>query len=149
MSNRIGILLLLSLIFAHGCTTAAPTKPAGADLQKTQTAAPESSTAGSGEAIPAAGAASRVYRDPVTGEFTPPPPEAKVPTAPASIREAVRTEPAPATKETAVEGGGALIHLQGRFRSFLSATKDPEGKVTVHCNAKPHAELHEGRASEK
>lgn len=149
MSNRIGFMLLLSLIFAPGCTTNSSTKPIGAVLQKTQPTAPESGRARIGDALPATGAASRVYRDPVTGEFTVPPPEAKVPSVPQSIREAVRTEPGPATQEIAIEGGGALMHLQGRFRSHMSATKDPDGKVTVHCNDKPNAALHEGKVSDK
>lgn len=145
MLNRIGFLLLPALFFSQGCATSAPTQPVNAGLQKSQPTATESGAAKTGEPSSAAGAASRVYRDPVTGEFTAPPPEAKVPSAPVSIREAVGTEPAPAMQETAIEGGGTLIHLQGRFRSYASATKDSEGKITVHCNDKPNAEMQNGK----
>jgi len=153
MLNQIGIILLLSLFFGQGCSAGAPTRPLAKTIDavshKTQPTVSESGTARTGENVPAAGAVSRVYRDPVTGEFTAPPHESKVPSAPVSIREAVSTELAPTAHEIAIEGGGTLIHLQGRFRSYLSATKDSTGKVTVHCNDKPNAELHEGKASEK
>jgi hypothetical protein len=143
MLDRTGLILLSAALFCQGCVTSgAPPQPSGTSLQQAQVVAPGSNTAMRGESAPAAGAASRVYRDPVTGEFTVPPPEVKVPTAPVTVREATSTAPTPTMKETAVEGGGTKLDLQGRFRSYVSATKDSEGKITVHCDDRPPAEQH-------
>ena len=149
MLHRPVFLLLFALFFSQGCATSVPTQPVNAGLQKSRPTALETGTARTGLPAPAASAASRVYRDPVTGEFTAPPPETEAPSAPVSNREAVSIETMPTMQELAIEGGGTLIHLQGRFRSYMSATKDSEGKITVHCNDKPNAELHNDKASEK
>lgn len=139
MLNRASpMLLLLVVLLSQGCVNA-QTQLADVGLQNVQSTEPEPTIARPSELVPAAGATSRVYRDPVTGEFTSPPPEATAPSVPVSTRESVSTEPVPTTQETAIEGGGKLLHLQGRFRSYTSATKDAAGKVTVHCDDKPPA----------
>lgn len=144
MLNRIAFLPLLVLLLGQGCATSTPKQPEGTGSQKSQLGA-----ASIGEPAPAAAVASRVYRDPATGEFTTPANEVKTLSAPVSIREATSTAPTSTMRETAVEGGGVKLDLQGRFRNFASATKDFEGKISVHCNEKPDYELHEGQALEK
>lgn len=147
MLTRILILLLPAMLICQACTTHAPSPLSNADQKMSKTGQPEKDTAKSGDTVPAA-SASRVYKDPVTGEFTAPPPEAKVPSAPVSVREAISTAPVPTMQETAVEGGGTKLDLQGRFRSYTSATKNAEGKITVHCNDKAHdANQHEDKAT--
>jgi len=148
MLTRIFLLFLPAMLICQACTTHAPSPLLGAEQQQGRTAQPVTDAAQSREAVPAA-TASRVYKDPVTGEFTAPPAEAKAPRAPVSVHEAISTAPIPTMQETAVEGGGTKLDLQGRFRSYSSATRDAEGKITVHCNDKPHdANQHEGKAAE-
>ena len=70
----------------------------------------------------------RVYVDPLTGEFSAPPPwaarpdEALAPQAAFSTSEEGLVEtPSP------VPGGGVVVNLRGRFRSPLTATLDADG----------------------
>ncbi len=134
MLNRASpILLLLMMLLGQGSVNAQTQLP-DAGSQNVQSKEQEPAIVRPSQ--PAA-AGSRVYRDPVTGEFTGPPPEAAAPIAPAKTREAVSTEPLPTMQETAIEGGGTRLHLQGRFRSYMSATKDAAGNVTVHCDDEP------------
>jgi len=147
MLNRTGPMFLLLLYFGQGCATNT-SQLADADSGMAQSEKPESGTVSKGESAPAAGSAMRVYRDPVTGEFSSPPPEALPPSVLPSDREATSTAPLPEMQETAVEGGGMKLDLQGRFRNYMSVTKDAEGNATVQCNDKLHAHPHEHKASE-
>lgn len=134
MLNRANtILFLLTILFCQGCVNL-QTQLGKSGSQDAQATESEPSIAKSSNS---ATAVSRVYRDPVTGEFTNPPQETSVPKAPGPDRQTVTLEPVPALKETAIESGGTLIHLQGRFRSYMSATKATDGKVTVHCDDRP------------
>lgn len=137
MLNRANpMLLLLMLLLSQGCVNGRmPSADVGS--RNAKSTEPEPAMARPGEPV---AAASRVYRDSVTGEFTGPPPAAEVPSAPVATRKVVSTELAPSMQETVIEGGGTLIHLQGRFRSHMSATKDAAGNVTVHCDDKPPAQ---------
>lgn len=133
MLNRdLPILFLLMILLIQGCVNI-QTLPAAAGLQNTQAVEAEPVIYRSNNS---SAAGSRVYRDPTTGEFTSPPPtEVKVPNASTSTREAISTEPS-TMQEKAIQGGGTLIHLQGHFRNYMSATKDATGKVTIHCDDK-------------
>lgn len=77
------------------------------------------------------GAGMRVYRDPVTGEFTAPPPGTALPpaahsfgTATPQLIESPGTSPA----------GGMTIDLQGAFQSSITATADG-GSVRTGCHS--------------
>src|SRR4030066_2049544 len=105
MVTRIFLMFLPVMLICQACTTYAPVPQSGADQQRRKTVQPAAEPAQPREAVPAA-SASREYKDPVTGEFTAPPPEAEAPSAPVSVREAISTAPIPTMKETAVEGGG-------------------------------------------
>lgn len=134
MLNRINSLLFfLTMLFSQGCANLQTQlgKSGSQDVQAIESKPAIAKSSNSASAV------SRAYRDPVTGEFTNPPQEASAPKAPDSDRQTVTLEPAPALKETAIEGGGTLIHLQGRFRSYMSATKAADGKVIVHCEDSP------------
>lgn len=148
MLNRTGITLLILMFFGQGCATNTPLQLADADSGKSQPEKSESGTLKPGKPGPATDSAMRVYRDPVTGEFTSPPPEALPPGVLPSEREVISIEPAPEMQETAVEGGGMKLDLQGRFRSYMSVTKDAEGNATVQCKEKLHAHPHDHKASE-
>ncbi len=73
----------------------------------------------------------RVYRDPATGAFVPPPPGTTMPDmtgardsgAARALVETPGTSPA----------GGVMIDLQGAFQSTVTATVDAQGKVGTHC----------------
>jgi hypothetical protein len=79
------------------------------------------SSAALSAARPATAQASRVYRDPSTGQLGEPPPGALPATAPAAARPALTEEPA--------AGGGRMIRLRGAFRSDFVARTD--GKTTT------------------
>lgn len=110
---------------ASGPVDSRPT--AAGDPQQAAPTAPVSPSAGM-----------RVYKDPVTGEFTEPPVEVTPPAAPEAMRGSVSTTRTPEMQEVKVPGpaGGTKIHLQGRFRSYSTATKDADGKVRIHCDQK-------------
>jgi len=139
--------LLPALLICQACAMTPSPPLSGTDHQQNSVAQPVAHTAQPRVAVPATSAL-RAYKDPVTGEFTAPPPEVKVPKAPAIANETISTTPLPAMQETAVEGGGMKIDLQGRFRNYMSATKDTNGKITTHCTERADAEQHSGEASE-
>ncbi len=82
----------------------------------------------------------RAYRDPETGRLGVPPPKTGAAQPP---------EPGVASSTTAEEfvetpspvpGGGVAVGLKGRFRSSLTATVEPDGKVTIQhgpCDTGP------------
>ncbi len=75
----------------------------------------------------------RIYKDPVTGEFKEPPPEAaqrfQVPS-----QKAVESREPLVVKPSAVSGGGVEVDVRGRFLSYSKATKDADGKISIHCD---------------
>ena len=71
----------------------------------------------------------RVYRDPVTGKFGPPPPGAVTPPAERAGEEEPLVEEPGTTP-----AGGVTVDLKGRFRSTTKATLDPTGKVRTPCD---------------
>jgi predicted RecA/RadA family phage recombinase len=88
-------------------------------------------------AAPGAAQGFKVYKDPVTGEFTAPPseqatPSLKVPAAPTA--EGLVEQPSP------VPGGGVSLDLEGRFESVVTATKAPDGTLSTQCELKPAAD---------
>ncbi len=70
-----------------------------------------------------------IYRDPVTGKFGTPPPEAQ-PSLPSA-----RRAPASALRETAgtTSAGGVKVDLQGQFQSSMRVTIGPDGKRHAEC----------------
>ncbi len=74
--------------------------------------------------------------DPITGEFTVPPPAAAIPGifgAPPPARSLATSHeglvPVPGT----TRGGGWVVDLKGRFRSAVVATVSPDGPLTTRC----------------
>ncbi|HEY2387848.1 MAG TPA: hypothetical protein VGK30_12865 [Candidatus Binatia bacterium] len=86
---------------------------------------------------PAGVAGMRVYRDPATGAFVPPP------AAPAPAATPAGAQPLGARRFVEVQGtspaGGVTVDLQGAFQSEVTATVDPAGRVTTHCADTPAA----------
>jgi len=77
------------------------------------------------------GAAQRIYRDPVTGEFTTPPP-GFVEEIPPQFQQT----PGANTSDQGLEvvthpDGSQSVDLQGRFQSTVFATIDPDGRIDV------------------
>lgn len=137
MLDRISLNLLCVALLCQGCAAGNPLlKSSGVETPQKKIESPSDQSTAKGIPNTETDQAMKVYRDPVTGEFTAPPPEAKVPAVPLTIRESVSTAPTPTMKETAVEGGGVKLNLEGRFRSHVTATKDAEGKIVIHCNDK-------------
>lgn len=76
------------------------------------------------------GAAQRIYRDPVTGEFT---------TPPAGVQEIPQQFQQTPGGDTSAEGldvvthpdGSKSVDLQGRFQSTVFATIDKDGHIDV------------------
>ena len=74
----------------------------------------------------------KAYKDPVTGQFTPPPAGQTDPTwrvrkgRAVSIPLSERTSPIP--------GGGVLVDLPGRFMQEMRVNKDIDGKLQTECS---------------
>lgn len=86
-------------------------------------------------AAPTAGAHAgvRVYKDPLTGEFAQSS-SADTATAASVARSFSRSHAGLVeVLNTEVQGGGVKMDLQGRFRSHFLATKDADGKLSIHC----------------
>jgi hypothetical protein len=79
---------------------------------------------------PARSSGMKVFKDPETGEFTTTNDSSDVPSAHA-LEVNTSSE---GLVETQAPKGGIMINLQGRFRSFMSATKDANGKLSVSCS---------------
>lgn len=74
-----------------------------------------------------------VYRDPITGDFGPPPAN-NVPMNDQS-RAAVNTSAVGLTEvQSPVHNGGTMVDLQGRFMNSMVATQDAHGHVTTTCS---------------
>ena len=71
--------------------------------------------------------AMRIYRDPVTGEFTTPPERAPAEAAP----EAARSRPVPVIEPN--PAGGVKIHLGKEYAHTMRATRDATGKPAIDC----------------
>lgn len=82
---------------------------------------------------PPGAAASRVYKDPVTGEMGAPPAAAPSPQVPPAMEGAVNTS-SQSLVETQDAAGGIKVDLRGRFRSFATATKGANGQVSTSCS---------------
>ena len=84
----------------------------------------------------------RVYINPETGEFEPPPAtagrEAKLT---AGLQETFSTTSNDLVETVGTtEAGGVTVDLQGRFHSAATVTVGADGKVVTHCDASvPHA----------
>lgn len=138
MLNRaMHLLLLFTILLSQGCVNVQTHPGNRLDAHGPHAKTPELDIAAQ-SSNSAVKSASRVYRDPITGKFTGPPPKEGELQTPTSDRQSVILEPSHEFKETAIEGGGSHIHLQGRFRSYTSVTKDSEGKTTIHCKDELH-----------
>jgi len=77
----------------------------------------------------------RVYRDPATGAFVPPP------AAPAPAATPAGSQPLGVRRFVEVPGtspaGGVTVDLQGAFQSEVTATVDRDGHVATRCADAP------------
>lgn len=71
--------------------------------------------------------AMRVYQDPATGRFAPPPAPTAGPPQGAPQQSLTGLVEVPSPR------GGVVVHLQGRFNSYVVATATPDGGVTAGC----------------
>jgi hypothetical protein len=74
----------------------------------------------------------KAYRDPVTGERVGPPARA-VPSSAPQPSSLSRSHTGLEVVPTGTAAGGFRVDLQGRFRSSLVATKQPDGRVSTRC----------------
>jgi len=103
---RVAVLGVLGTLGAFGAVRAEPPAPA-ADAQA---------------GAPAGAPVMRIYRDPATGEIGAPPPGTPLEGATESVgTSAEGLVETPGTSPA----GGVTVDLKGRFRSAVSATKDP------------------------
>ncbi len=123
MTARIDAIVIFVGMLCAGCASTGVTPTS---------IAPEATPAA---ASPPAGAHAglRVYKDPQTGEFTEPPPTDTSTAATAERAFSRSHQGLVEVPNTAVPGGGAVLDLQGRFRSHFIATKDADGKLSVRC----------------
>ena len=84
----------------------------------------------------------KVFVDPATGKLIPPPRPAAPVTPP--LEDALSTS-GEGLRETPgkTRGGGIKIDLQGRFRSTVTATIDPEGRLSTRCETEPEIQSSE------
>lgn len=85
--------------------------------------------------------AMRVYRDPDTGRIGPVPPGVSTPETTESARAASTSGEGLSEEASPVEGGGYVVDLAGRFRSFSEAHLDEEGHLSTDCTTEPSAEV--------
>jgi len=107
----------------------------GAAIESLPAAAPDTETPIT-NAQPTGSAGRKIFVDPVTGKLIPPPAQ------PALVLP--QTEDALSTSGEGLReipgktrGGGIKIDLQGRFRSTVTATVNPDGKLTTRCLTEP------------
>jgi hypothetical protein len=88
-----------------------------------------------GPLVPSAGSPGmKVYRDPVTGKFLVPPPEKLLPAETPKAEEATSSSSEGLEERTVDKpGGGVMIDLKGRFQQRQTATKGPDGTISIHC----------------
>ncbi len=87
-------------------------------------------------AAPAGAAGYRIFKDPFTRKFTPPPENLAVlqPTGALAVAFSTSGDGLQAVRSVAANGGWVL-NLRGRFQNGLVATLNPEGGVTARCVA--------------
>ena len=74
-----------------------------------------------------------VYKDPTTGKIGVPPAVMLAPQLPPTMEYAV-SRSSKGLMEVQDTGGGIMVDLQGRFRSFVTATKGANGKILISCS---------------
>lgn len=85
---------------------------------------------------PAALQGMRVYRDPQTGHFGPPPPGVQPPgLSSTELRMLSRSDRG--LQPRTLPGGAVAVDLQGRYRSMAVATVGTDGQAAVNCAATP------------
>jgi hypothetical protein len=90
----------------------------------------------------AAEAGVRVYVDPATGRRTSVPAAATRGQLEAAIaRDRAFSQSTEGLVEEPAPGGGTLMHLQGRFQSTFTATRDADGKLVFGCSDATHSAL--------
>jgi hypothetical protein len=90
------------------------------------------SASASQEVLPHAVGGMKAYRDPVTGERVGPPPPALPPSVP-QLSALSRSQTGLEVVPTGTAAGGFRVNLQGRFRSAVVATKQPDGTLSTRC----------------
>jgi hypothetical protein len=81
---------------------------------------------------PVAAQVMRVYRDPQTGRFGPPPPGVQPPALSAAERHMLNRSDSGLQSRT-LPRGGVAVDLQGRFRNMAVARVGTDGKAAVNC----------------
>lgn len=96
---------------------------------KTKTNSTETEKVTGEISVPARTSGMRVFKDPETGEFTAPQSSNAL-----SVHALELNTSSEGLVETQAPKGGIMINLQGRFRSFMSATRDTNGNLSVSCS---------------
>ena len=84
-----------------------------------------------------------VYRDPITGKFTPPPASAPsiIIQLPNELQNALSTSSEGLVMESSL-GGGTMVRLQGRFQNAIVASIDEDGHFSTQCRSSLREEGH-------
>ncbi len=120
-----GVLALAALVaFAESTPPASELEGAGARTEPTL----------STRAIPPSVGGLKTYRDPVTGERRSPPRAIPLEALDARQRNAFSRSDAGLVEEPGpTVAGGVHVDLQGRFRSAVVVTKQPDGSFVTEC----------------
>jgi hypothetical protein len=129
--ERLGHKLLISIVAFTAILAVSMPFPASAEALHNNPAgtcetagrATAGGTAAKADAAPAGGPTLRV-EDPVTGRIAPLPP---------AMEESVSTSDE-GLVETQDAGGGAMIDVRGRFRSYMKVTRDGAGHISASCS---------------
>ncbi len=127
-----GVLALAALVaFAESTPPASELERASARTEPTL----------STQAIPPGGGGLKTYRDPVTGARRSPPRAMPLEALDARQRNAFSRSDAGLVEEPGpTVAGGVHVDLQGRFRSAVVITKQPDGSFSTRClDQLPHA----------
>lgn len=138
LRGRLSLATTLALLALGLCWTMAPvTAGESAPRRPKDGAAPAAPPAAAQPAAPAAAKGQIVYLDENGNRVTPPPGVAK-----AAAPSLNRSSQGLVQVQSSVPGGGVIVDLQGRFRSYVIATKNPDGTISMTCtqgSGDPHA----------
>jgi hypothetical protein len=125
--NIVAVTAILAVGMPFQVAAEQPHNTAGGMCDTAGTAA-AGETPEKGDVASAGGPTLRV-EDPVTGRIAP---------LPSGMEASVSTSDE-GLVETPDAGGGTMVDLQGRFRSFLKVTRDEAGQISASCS---HGETH-------
>jgi len=121
---RLSFITLMALLALGLCWATAPAAAEEATPSQTKDATAPAPKADA----PASAKGQMVYLDENGNRIAPPPGAAK-----AVVPSTNRSSQGLVQAQSSVPGGGVIVDLKGRFRSYVIATKNPDGTISMTC----------------